>query len=169
LAIVVTNATSSPSPAGLLGKLVVTFDDGEPMSEPVSGKWRVSREPKPDWTAAEFDDRAWVTAKEVVPFGAQPWGILGVTLTLSPAKADPFVGHCEIPSSVDLARSRIILEMESIAPEEAARVTINGAYAGGFIGRPLRLDVTKHVKQGRNTIRIEPFAPSGARLVCYER
>ncbi|RMF99246.1 MAG: hypothetical protein D6741_08760 [Planctomycetota bacterium] len=55
--------------------------------------------------------------------------------------------------------------MEEIAPEEAARVTVNGTYAGGVIGRPLRLDVTAFLSAGRNTILIEPFAPRQVRLV----
>jgi hypothetical protein len=59
--------------------------------------------------------------------------------------------------------------MDALAPEEAARVHINGQDAGGLIGRPLRLEVTPHVKPGVNTIRVEPFAPSGVRLTTYAR
>jgi hypothetical protein len=51
--------------------------------------------------------------------------------------------------------------------EEAARITVNGRDAVGFIGRPLRLEITPYLKPGRNTIRIEPFAPSSARLAVY--
>ena len=50
--------------------------------------------------------------------------------------------------------------MDDVAPEAAARVTVNGKDAGGFIGRPLRLDVTRLLQPGTNTIRIEPFAPN---------
>ena len=90
-------------------------------------------------------------------------------MTLSPVKADPFLGRCEIPASVDLAKVRVILEMDELAPEEAARVAVNGAYAGGLIAKPLRLDVTRHVKPGANTIEIVPFAPKSARLAVYAR
>ena len=55
--------------------------------------------------------------------------------------------------------------MDDLSPEAAARVTVNGQDAGGFIGRPLRLDVTRLIKHGSNTILIEPFAPHSARLV----
>jgi len=61
------------------------------------------------------------------------------------------------------------LEMDSLEPEAAAKVTINENAAGGFIGQPLRLDITPHLKPGRNTIAIEPFAPRGARLAVYAR
>ena len=55
--------------------------------------------------------------------------------------------------------------MNGLSPEEAARVTINGKDAGGFIGKPLRLDVAHHLTNGENHIRIEPFAPASARLL----
>ena len=84
-------------------------------------------------------------------------------------KADPFVGHCDLPAGIDLAHSRVYLECDALTPEEAARITVNDAYAGGFLGRPLRLEITKHLKPGPNTIRIEPFAPKAARLVVVDR
>jgi hypothetical protein len=92
----------------------------------------------------------------------------GGQLTLSPAKADSFLGHCEIPADVDLSRSLVFLEMDELAPEAAARVTVNGTDAGGFIGAPLRLALTSHLKPGRNVVQIVPFAPPAARLVVYE-
>jgi hypothetical protein len=94
----------------------------------------------------------------------------GAKFTRSPiAAADPFVGRCELPADVDLAKSRVILVMDSLSPEEAARVTVNGAYAGGIIGKPFRLDVTALLKSGANTIRIEPFAPKTAQLAVFAR
>jgi hypothetical protein len=57
---------------------------------------------------------------------------------------------------------------EELAPEAGARITVNGQYAGGLIGKPLQLEVTPHLKAGLNTFRIEPFAPKAARLVIYE-
>ena len=88
-------------------------------------------------------------------------------LTLSPVKAaDPFRGRAVIPADVDLARCRVYLEMQDL-PGEAAAVTVNGVQAGGLIGRPLRLDITRHVKPGENTVKIEPLAPKAARLAFY--
>ena len=93
----------------------------------------------------------------------------GAGPTLSPVRADPFNGHAEIPGDLDLARCRVDLELDSLAPEEAARVTINGKDAGGFIGRPLRLDVTRLLRPATNTVGIEPFAPKSARLLIDSR
>ena len=68
---------------------------------------------------------------------------------------------------MDLKTSRVYLEAEGVGPEEAARVTVNGAYAGGFIGQPLRLDITRFLKPGGNKLRLNPFAPTTVRLAVY--
>ena len=86
-------------------------------------------------------------------------------VTRSPVRSNIFQGCCQIPSSVDLATARIYLEVDELAPEPAASIRVNGQYAGGFIGRPFRLEVTKHFKPGVNSIGIAPFAPKTARLI----
>jgi len=91
----------------------------------------------------------------------------GRQYTASPVTADPFNGACTIPADIDLAASRIYLELEVLAPEEAASITVNGTHAGGFIGKPFRLNVTKYLKTGSNSIIITPFAPKSAKLVLY--
>jgi len=170
LAIAATNGATAPNPAGLIGKLSIEFAQGSPLAVRVNGTWKSSPEKAEGWAEPEFNDGAWVPAKEIAHFGAAPWGALGgAQLTLSPVKADPFTGVCTVPASADLAASRVHLELDSLAPEAAARVTVNGAYAGGFIDKPLRLDVTPHIKAGKNTIVIEPFAPKNARLVFRTR
>jgi alpha-L-rhamnosidase len=170
LALSAVNATDQPSPAGVLGRLVVEFDRGQPLSVPVDGTWKAANQPADRWIEAGFDDSAWPLAKVVAPFGRGPWGRLGGrALTLSPAKADPFDGHCDLPPGLNLATTRVYLEVTDLAPEAAARVTVNGRYAGGFIGQPLRLDITRHLQRGQNTLRLEPFAPESVRLVAYPK
>jgi len=162
---------SKTNPAGLLGRLVVEYEQGGPVVLDVDGRWKASEKEQPQWTAAAFDDKLWGAAKEIAPFGQGPWGTLeqrGGGLTLSPVKADPFRGRCTLPAGVDLAKDRVCVELDAIAPEEAARITVNGAYAGGFIGKPFRLDVTRHLKAGENVIEIQPFAPGSAKLAVYK-
>ncbi len=88
-------------------------------------------------------------------------------LTRSSARADIFFGQASLPAGLDLAQSRVILELDGIKPEAAASITVNGVYAGGFIGQPFRLEVTRHLKPGNNSIKIAPFAPQTARLLVY--
>ena len=89
--------------------------------------------------------------------------------TVSPvAAADPFHGHFTVPADVDLAKFRVCLEMDRL-PEDSAAVIVNGAFSGGVIGRPSRLDITDHLKSGENTVVIEPLAPQSARIAFYAK
>ena len=54
LAIAATN--TSAGPAGLVGKLVVEFDAGEPIVEKIDTSWKSGVQELPDWTSAKFDD-----------------------------------------------------------------------------------------------------------------
>jgi hypothetical protein len=91
----------------------------------------------------------------------------GRPLTLGPVKAaDPFRGRATIPADVDLARCRVYLEMEGL-PDDSAAVKVNGVSAGGVIGKPTRVDISKQIKAGENTFEIEPLAPKAARIVFY--
>lgn len=87
--------------------------------------------------------------------------------TVSPVvAADPFRGHFTIPNDVDVATCRVCLEMEGL-PDDSAAVTVNGVRAGGIIGRPLRLDITRHLKSGQNAILVEPLGPQTARITFF--
>jgi hypothetical protein len=91
----------------------------------------------------------------------------GRPVTLGPVKAaDPFRGRVTIPADVDLAHCRVFLEMDDL-PDASAAVKVNGVAAGGVIGKPSRLDITRHVKAGENTVEIEPLAPKAVRIVFY--
>lgn len=142
-----------------------------PTQRPLPPRWDGSRvqASKSIPVVREDDDSAWPAARVVAPYGAGPWGRVGGSqITVSPVRGDPFFGRCELAADVDLKRSRAYLELEALSPEAAARVTVNGNYAGGFISGPLRLDVTRHLQPGINRLRIEPFAPKTARLVICE-
>ena len=171
LAVMAINTADQPNPAGLIGKLVVELEGGKTITLAVDESWKSSDKEQPGWMSASFDDASWKPARKIAPYGGGPWknGPDASGLTLSPVKADPFVGHVEIPSDLDLSRARLVLELEGLAPEEAARVTVNGQYAGGFIGRPLRLDLSSSLKPGGNSVRIEPFAPRTARVAVLAR
>jgi hypothetical protein len=87
----------------------------------------------------------------------------------SPCAGTAFQGFIEMPSDALVRDRRAILvcEMDAGVPEDAAAVRINGAHAGGWIGKPYRLDVTRFLKPGRNTLRIEPFPVSGVTLEIH--
>ncbi len=64
-------------------------------------------------------------------------------------------------------RAYLVCGMAEGAAEDAAAVRVNGAYAGGFIGKPYRLEITRCLRAGRNTVRIEPFAVEEVRVEIY--
>jgi hypothetical protein len=82
------------------------------------------------------------------------------------AAADPFRAHFALPADVAPAKCRVYLEMEGL-PDDSAAVTINGERAGGVIGRPLRLEIGRHVRAGSNLVVIEPLAPKKASVAVY--
>jgi hypothetical protein len=84
-------------------------------------------------------------------------------------EADVFEGCFSIPDLARTQGSRIYLELDQLAPEAAAHVTLNGRYVGGFIGKPFRLDISHHVRSGTNGLTIAPFSPTSARVVLRPR
>jgi hypothetical protein len=171
LAVAAANTTDKPSPAGLIGRLVVTFESGDPLTCAIDASWRALKTAPAGWMDAAFDDASWPAAEVVGAFGDPPWGRLdggSRQLTVSPIIADVFAGRCDVPADVDLAKVRAVLVMDDV-PQGAAAVTVNGTIAGGVIGGPYRLDVTRLVKAGANTVEIAPLAPKAVRLVFYDK
>jgi len=169
LAVSAVNGGAEPNPAGILGRLLIEFDNDESVSVVVDKSWKTAKEKQAAWQTTALDDRGWSAAQPVARYGKGPWGRFA-SAEKNPVVATPFSGTCDVPSSVDLSTARLFLEMDELKPEEAARVTINGQYAGGFIGRPFRLDVTRCLNNGANTVKIGPFAPKSARMVvCGEK
>jgi hypothetical protein len=172
-AVLAVNETEQPSPAGLLGRYEIAFEQGEALKGRIDGTWKAANQEQAGWEKPGFDDKGWAQAKEAAKYGQGPWGVLGGgggggrAQTLSPVKGDPFHGRCELPADGTIARSRVYVEMDEPAPESAARVTVNGRYAGGFIGGPCRVEITKLLKSGENKIVVEPFAPKSVRVVVY--
>lgn len=116
--------------------------------------------------AVEVDPSAPIEKEPTLPTAVGPNG-KPRPLTKSPVRANPFHGKVAVPETISLATSRVYLEMEGLAPEEAAQVTVNGRNAGGVIGKPLQVDVARYLKPGSNTIRIVPFTPKQVRLAVY--
>jgi hypothetical protein len=169
LAVTATNGGKEPNPAGLVGRFVIHFDQGPPLVGITDKTWKTTQRQEKGWTGMEFDDSSWTASLELGAYGMAPWGRISEhQLTLSPVKAaDPFRAHFTIPAEIQAAKCRICLEMETL-PDDSAAVHLNDVYVGGVIGRPSRLDITRYVKAGENTVVIEPLAPKSARIVCYD-
>ncbi|SIN80080.1 glycosyl hydrolase [Algoriphagus halophilus] len=80
----------------------------------------------------------------------QPWTNQG------DPSADDFSGQAEYTSNFDLEKNegkRYVLQVDQVY--ESAKVWINGEYAGAIWSIPFQLDVTEHLKNGSNSIKIE--------------
>jgi hypothetical protein len=169
LAIAATNGGSGPNPAGLIGRLEILLESGQAIGLPIDDSWIAWNSWVGSWNSCLSDRWVEATAELVAPWGAGPWGEVGSALTLPPVVADPFSGRVTLPADLDLSSVRACLELESLQPEGAARVTVNGHDAGGFVGAPYRLEVTRWLRTGENELTIEPFAPAVARIVIRSR
>ena len=67
------------------------------------------------------------------------------------------------PFDPDLMR-RVLEPAAFIDIDTAAAVRVNGNFAVGCIGAPLRVNVTAQIKTGSNTIEIQPQAPKSAHV-----
>jgi alpha-L-rhamnosidase len=77
LAVSVNNG--SPSPAGLIGKLVVTFEQGPALVCPIDTSWKSGSTSDAGWnTALDFNDSRWWGVVQIAKMGDKPWGVVKV-------------------------------------------------------------------------------------------
>ena len=81
----------------------------------------------------------------------------------------PYVESVETTVAFDVPNGifgrRVCLVCDDVEGEQSAEVRVNGEFAGGFIGLPYRVDVTKSVKAGSNTVSIRPFRVRNPRVL----
>jgi hypothetical protein len=130
------------------------------------------------WPGGVFrtDDKSWqvaragesfATPKIVRNFGDKPWKKCMLGPTRSPYKESVSTElRFTLPALKDGAR--VYLVCDGTEGERSAAVTVNGVYAGGFIGAPYRVDITRAVKPGANTLEAKPFRLTHPKIVVME-
>ncbi|MBP5319373.1 MAG: hypothetical protein J6334_00175, partial [Kiritimatiellae bacterium] len=129
------------------------------------------------WQGGELntDDRTWTVCREgekpakplvVGRYGTRPWGWLGPgpRVTRSPF-AESVATACAFTLPPLNPGERVYFVCDGTEGESSAAVTVNGTFAGGFIGAPYRLDITKSVKEGTNALETKPFRLKNPRIV----
>ena len=131
-------------PAGLL------LTDGQ--------AWSVSRKGEPP-----------VKPLEICRYGQGAWKRLGPAgrVTRSPFE-ESVATACTFALPSLKPGARVFFVCDGTEGESSAAVTVNGAYAGGFIGAPYRLDVTRAVKEGANMLETKPFRLKNPRIVIVK-
>ena len=160
-----------PKPTGLIGRFQVIYDDGTELSGSIDASWKSFSEEVTEWTAPQFDDSAWPNVKVLATYGECCRGDFDrksfIFTKPNVLLADPFYGTFEVPANWINSGKRIYLETSEPPHEASIAVKLNDQFAGGFIGRPFRIDITDKLKQGNNQVLLEPFAPKSVRVVQY--
>ncbi len=155
LAIEATNGGDSPSPAGVIGHLVVIFSSGDPMVVPVDASWQTSREPGARWNSADFDASDWKPASVVGKYGDSPWGRIGsnvATIDPAPYFRKTFTVTKPVSRATIFASALGVYELHlNGSPVE------NDVLSPGWTDYHKRVhyfgyDVTPQLKQGENTL-----------------
>jgi hypothetical protein len=145
---------AEPGPAGFVASVRWPF--GLLLTD--AEDWRVSREGESE-----------VKPRALCRFGSGKWGKFGPVgnVTESPfAESVATSLTFTLPELKDGAR--VYFVCDGTEGENSAAVTVNGTYAGGFIGAPYRLDITKSVKSGSNTLEAKPFRLANPKIVVVE-
>ncbi len=143
-----------PGYAGFVASF--SWDSGVFTTNP--DDWEVKR------TGEEF-----VKAKAIASFGAKPWGNLGEgeRVTHSPFK-ESVATSLSFTLPTLKPGERVYFICDGTEGENSAAVAVNGAYAGGFIGAPYRLDITRVVKAGANVLEGKPFRLKNPRIMIIK-
>ncbi|MGA2749521.1 MAG: family 78 glycoside hydrolase catalytic domain [Verrucomicrobiota bacterium] len=77
LAVVARNVGDGPTPAGLMSRLNVIFEQENALTLDTDDGWKSARDSEDGWNTLAFDDTAWMAAKALGVYGMQPWGTIG--------------------------------------------------------------------------------------------
>ena len=109
-----------------------------------------------------------VKAFNVSDYGKGAWGRFDAQGRTN----SPFAESVETVLSFDAPElksgRRVYVVCDEVEGEKSAEIRVNGAFAGGFIGAPYRLDVTKFVKPGANALALRPFRVKNPRVIIEQ-
>ena len=119
------------------------------------------------WTVARSGEAA-VPPRAICNYGRKPWGTLGRPRETRSPFAESVSTECSFSLSGLKDCERVYFVCDGTDGEKSAAITVNGSFAGGFIGAPYRLDVTRFVKAGYNTLESRPFRMKNPRIVVVK-
>ncbi|HYG34743.1 MAG TPA: alpha-L-rhamnosidase N-terminal domain-containing protein, partial [Clostridia bacterium] len=155
IGIEVTNGGENPTPAGLIGRLVMAFVDGEITVVPIDGTWQTSREAGDRWNLADFNTSAWKAAAEIASFGNQPWGkVEAQIVSMEPAPYFRKAFRIQKPVKRATAFSSALGVYELHLNGKAVD---NDVLSPGWTDYHKRVhyfgyDITKQIKRGENVV-----------------
>lgn len=151
----VKNAGNDPNPAGLVGRLKIEYESGEPVIIATDGEWKSFTVGVAGWTTSEFDERDWLPVKVLGPVGMSPWGeVSGGEDRRLPAR----MLRKEFTVEKKVIRATVYLSGQG-----SSELYFNGKKVGDHVLSPalteypkrvfyVTHDVTAQVKRGRNAL-----------------
>ncbi|NUN98162.1 MAG: family 78 glycoside hydrolase catalytic domain [Candidatus Omnitrophica bacterium] len=157
IAVEAENGGDGPNPAGLIGMVRMTCDDGSEVAIPTDNQWRVTSETQADWNKTGFEDSAWEAASDLGPYGMDPWGQL-VTPDSRKLPARMLRRAFELEKPLKSA----VIHMAGLGVSE---LHVNGRKVGDAVLSPalsdydkrvyyVTQDVTQFLKEGANVLGV---------------
>ncbi len=157
IAVRVNNVGDAPNPAGLVGKLTVTFKSGAPLTLVTDKQWTSNGQEIPQWEQAAFNDSAWKPAKELGSVGIKPWGV--VTQAAERRLAARMLRK-EFTATKKISRATVYFSGLGLS-----ELHLNGEKIGDAVLSPglthyskrvfyVTYDVTKQIKNGINALGV---------------
>ncbi len=153
LAVKATNTGSSPNPAGLLGRLSITWSNGRTQIIPVDNTWKISAVLTRGWKSREFNDSGWPDARAVAKFGRGPWGKINLSTARLPLFRYPF--------SVAKPIAHAVVYVSGLGQYD---LFINGRKVGHDVMQPAWTDYRKRVDY--NTFNVTTRLRQGANVLA---
>lgn len=149
--------------AGFVGKIVIAYTDGTTDEKVTDGSWKLSKTIGAGWNRPNYNDTAWETPDQVLPYGSSPWG----TQVSLQRKVD----SAEILSAPMLRRSfqvgkKVAKARAYVSGMGLFEMKINGQLPDDTVLNPAHtqyedtvnyrvFDVTGLLQQGQNAITAE--------------
>lgn len=157
IAVKVDNLGDTPNPAGLVGKLTVEFEAGEPLVIATDGQWKTLAQEVQQWQQSAFDDAAWRPATVLGPVGMQPWGNVSGPENRQLAAR---MLRKEFAATKKIARATVYFSGQGLS-----ELYLNGAKVGDAVLSPglteyakrifyVTYDVTGQLKRGHNALGV---------------
>jgi Alpha-L-rhamnosidase N-terminal domain./Fibronectin type III domain./Bacterial alpha-L-rhamnosidase. len=157
LAISASNGGTTANPAGLIGKLILSYADGSQTNIQMDATWKATKTSTVGWQLPGFNDSSWSNALVMGSYGMSPWGT-GVTVQ-NPQTGLPIFRR---QFTVNAGLQRALIYICGLGQYE---LSANGAKVGNALIAPGwtkydktclydTLDLTPYLTNGNNAVGV---------------
>jgi len=111
-------ATNTGGQAGVLGKIMILFEDGEQLTLITDRHWKASAQVEEGWEEPGFQDADWMEALELGDFRTAPWGVL--------ATKPPYVRPPPLLRKTFIVKKRVRRALLYVSALGSCELRING-------------------------------------------